>query len=95
LWREAVGGGDLGGFCKGARDGIAWDTHGVSLRGDVRVRVPRNAGCQGGTRRAGYFRFASIQSTVAWICSSVSAGLPPLGGMIPPSGPVYPSSACL
>ncbi len=35
-----------------------------------------------------YFRLPSIQSTVAWICSSVSAGLPPLGGMMPPSGPV-------
>ena len=35
-----------------------------------------------------YRRLASIQSTVAWICSSVSAGLPPLGGMMPPSGPV-------
>src|SRR5690606_38708943 len=41
-----------------------------------------------------YLRLSSIQSTVAWTCSSVSAGLPPLGG-ITPALPVKPSMACL
>lgn len=35
-----------------------------------------------------YLRLSSIQSTVALTCSSVSAGLPPLAGITPPSGPV-------
>ena len=39
-------------------------------------------------RRRGYLTCDSIQSTVAITCSSVSAGLPPLGGITPPSGPV-------
>src|SRR4249919_716468 len=42
-----------------------------------------------------YLMFASIQSTVAITCASVNAGLPPLGGITPPSGPVKPSIACL
>gem|GEM_PF-5496824 len=37
---------------------------------------------------AGYFRFSSIQSTEALTCSSVSAGLPPLGGITPPLAPL-------
>ncbi len=35
----------------------------------------------------GYFVWSTIQSTAAFICSSVRAGLPPLGGMKLPSGP--------
>ena len=42
----------------------------------------------GSIRARTYLRLPSIQSTVALTWSSVSAGLPPLGGMMPPSGPL-------
>jgi hypothetical protein len=39
-----------------------------------------------GSQQVGrYRRFSTIQSTEAITCSSVSAGLPPLAGMIPAS----------
>src|SRR5690606_4829287 len=60
---------------------------------------PGNAGAALGRRPwcpcgLAYLRLSSIQSTVAWTCSSVRAGLPPFGG-ITPALPVKPSTACL
>jgi len=40
------------------------------------VTLARHAGLN-------YFKFPIIQSTAACTCSSVSAGLPPLAGIIP------------
>src|SRR5690606_9287472 len=51
-------------------------------------------GAAGRRQRGTYLTCSAIHSTVAFICSSVSDGLPPRAG-ITPVLPVKPSIACL
>src|SRR5690606_4664725 len=86
-WRVGCGGVRRDGGHRGNGEEYGGSAHGRHLCG-TETKAPPGGRRGGFVAEAAYFRLASIQSTVAWICSSLSPGLPPLGGITPPSGPV-------
>src|SRR5690606_26559461 len=77
-----------------ARAGAAVRHGRSAARRGPETRTPPWGGVSGGSGNAAYLRLSSIQSTVPWTCSTVSAGLPPFGGNTP-ALPAKPSTACL